>query len=160
MNIPNLGADAEEFLSRIERIWHAAFETVETLADLQCRAGCGASIIVVELNGAPGLNRTMVHSGVSVNLGRLVIVRHGGRQGWEDVIVRLNDAAAVITKRNERSGGSSFERELYVGRVGEDGFDGSNVVGYDGLVTRIAGHVDNPTRAAAIAKHAGTAVGK
>ena len=160
MNIPNLGADAEEFLSRIERIRHAALETVETLADLQARAGRAASVIVVEVNGAPGLNRTMVNSGVSANFGRLVIVRLGGRQGWKDVIVRLNDAAAVITKRDERSLGSSFERELYVGRVGEDGFDGSNVVRYDGLVTRIAGHVDNPTRAAAIAKNAGTAVGK
>ena len=34
LNIPNLGANAEEFLSRIERIWHAAFETVETFTDL------------------------------------------------------------------------------------------------------------------------------
>ena len=158
LHISNLGANAEKLLTCVERIRHAALETAEALADLQARAGCAASVIVVEVNGAPGLNGTMVNSGASVNFGRLIIVRLGDRQGWQDVIVSLNDAAAVITKRHERSLGGSAERELYVGRVRQNGFDSSDVVGYDRLVTYVAGHIDDPTRTTPIAEDAGTPV--
>ena len=45
-----------------------------------------------------------------------------------------------------------------MGRVRENRFDSSDVVGYDRLVTHIAGHIDDPTRTTPIAEHAGTPV--